>query len=211
MPDQHSHSCHDEHHDGHTHSHDAPLDDIPRETLFSIIDHQNVVALNVIEQKDIIKPWDRRNDDEIFLESDADDQMIIRIPFLDSSAKLTSILVKAGDGEQTPSKINLFVNEDNLDFDDVADRVPIQELEIPQSNEVGEYQLRPSKFSNVRSLTLFIPSAQGADTTKLYYLGFTGSFTKISNQPIITVYEASPNLADHKVTGIHESLAKQQF
>jgi hypothetical protein len=65
MPDQHSHSCHDEHHDGHTHSHGAPLEDIPRETLFSIIDHQNVMALNVVEQNDIIKPWDRRNDDEI--------------------------------------------------------------------------------------------------------------------------------------------------
>jgi hypothetical protein len=33
--------------------------------------------------------------------------MIIRIPFADSSAKLLSMLVKSGPGEQTASKIKL--------------------------------------------------------------------------------------------------------
>ena len=30
----------------------------------------------------------------------------------------------------------------NLDFDDVADKVPTQELSIVQSREVGEYAVR---------------------------------------------------------------------
>ncbi|KAG8760798.1 hypothetical protein FRC14_001826 [Serendipita sp. 396] len=211
MSGHHGHDCHDEHNDGHTHSHDAPLDEVPRETLWGMIDHQNVVALNVVQQQNILKPWENRNDEEIYLESDADDQMIIRIPFTNSSAKLLSILVKAGPGEQTPAKLSLFVNEDAMDFEDIDQKEAAQELDIPQSREIGEYQLKPTKFSNVRSLTVFVPSAQGADATRIYYIGFMGSFTKLSNQPIITVYESAPRLADHKITGIHETLAKQQF
>lgn len=69
---------------------------------------------------------------------------------------------------------------------------------------------RPTKFANVRTLTIYIPDAQGADSARLYYLGFTGSFQRFTNQPIITVYESRPQLADHKITGIHE-LGKQQF
>ncbi|KIM30979.1 hypothetical protein M408DRAFT_65529 [Serendipita vermifera MAFF 305830] len=210
------HGCHDEHdgheHGGHSHSHDAPLEDIPRETLYSIIDHQNVLALNVVQQNNILKPWEDRNDESVYLESDEDTgaEMMIKIPFADSSAKLLSMLVKSGPGEQTASVIKLFVNEDNLDFDDVANRPASQEFEIPISREVGEYQLRPAKFSNVRTLTIYIPDAQGADSVRLYYLGFTGSFQKMTNQPIITVYESRPQLADHKNTGIHE-VAQQQF
>jgi hypothetical protein len=63
MPGQHGHGYQDEHHDGH--SHDAPLEDVPRETLYHIVDHQNVLALNVIEQNNIIKPWEDRNDETI--------------------------------------------------------------------------------------------------------------------------------------------------
>ncbi|KAG8834444.1 hypothetical protein FRC17_008810 [Serendipita sp. 399] len=200
MSGHHGHDCHDEHSDQHTHSHDVPLDEVPRETLWGIIDHTNVVALNVVEQRNILKPWEDRNDEEIvrnysnlslkdslvdptgtqYLESDADDQMIIRIPFTDSSAKLVSILVKAGPGEQTPAKLRLFVNKESLDFDDVEHTEIAQELDIPQSREVGEYQLKPAKFSNVRNLAIFVPAAQGSETTRIYYLGFTGSFTKVS-------------------------------
>jgi hypothetical protein len=64
-----NHSCNDEHdghgHGEHSHSHDTPMDDIPRETLYSIIDHQNVVALNVVQQNNILKPWEDRNDETV--------------------------------------------------------------------------------------------------------------------------------------------------
>lgn len=123
-----NHNCHDEHDEGHSHSHETPLEDVPRTTLYSIIDHQNVLALNVAEQVNVFKTWENRNDETLvriprllyfefrdlilfcaskFLESDSDDQMIIRIPFVDSAVKLLSILVKAGPGDQTPTKIQL--------------------------------------------------------------------------------------------------------
>jgi hypothetical protein len=41
------------------------MDDILRETLYSIIDHQNVLALNVVQQNNILKPWGDRNDETL--------------------------------------------------------------------------------------------------------------------------------------------------
>jgi len=80
-------------------------------------------------------------DETISLESDADDQLIVRIPFT-GSVKLRSILLKAGPGEETPTKICVFPNEESLDFDDVTDKMPVQEFVVPQSKEVGEYSVK---------------------------------------------------------------------
>ncbi|KAG8875844.1 hypothetical protein FRC20_002874 [Serendipita sp. 405] len=181
MSGHHRHECHDEHNDGHTHSHDTPLDEVPRETLWGMIDHQNVVALNVVQQQSILKPWENRNDEEIYLESDADDQMIIRIPFTNSSAKLLSILVKAGPGEQTPAKLSLvsasflrsnplsnvreFVNEDAMDFEDIDQKEAAQELDIPQSREIGEYQLKYVDLCDYHIHHIFLADLRSSPTS----------------------------------------------
>lgn len=57
---------------------------------------------------------------------------------------------------------------------------------------------RPSKFASVKSLTLFFPANAGADTSRIYFLGFKGDFSPRNKDPVITVYEATPNPADHK-------------
>jgi len=92
----------------------------------------------------------------------------------------------------------LFANSPNLDFDDINDQTPTQELVVPQSRDVGEYALKTAKFSNISSLTIFVPASQGADTTCIYYLGFLGSWTAAKQQPILAVYEAQANPADHE-------------
>jgi hypothetical protein len=79
---------------------------------------------------------------------------------------------------------------------------------------------RAAKFSNLSSITLFIPASQGAENTRIYYVGFLGSWTEVGqyfvshfqdfsspfqhkNKPIITVYETQANLADHeKIQGL---------
>ena len=82
---------------------------------------------------------------------------------------------------------------------------------------------RAAKFSNLSSITIFIPASQGAENTRIYYVGFLGSWTEVSqyfiylffffrkfsslfqrkNKPIITVYETQANLADHeKIQGL---------
>lgn len=129
---------------------------------------------------------------------------------------------------------------------------PVQEFTIPQGRDVGEYHVmyvqptmdfvvhsttnltplnayRPAKFPNVTSVTLFFPAAQGADTTRIYYVGFLGQWSEVSTyfrtlvplprswltssardqrkfEPVVTVYESKPNLADHdKIQGLNEN------
>jgi len=68
MPhNHHSHgSCQAEGHSHDGHSHETPLEDIPRSTLYQIIDHDNVVVYNVVDKtKKVIKPWHQRNDEAI--------------------------------------------------------------------------------------------------------------------------------------------------
>jgi len=48
-------------------------------------------------------------------------------------------------------------------------------------------------------LTLYIPENFGADTTVLYYLGLKGEFKTLSRAPVNIVYEANPQLKDHKL------------
>ncbi|KAJ7202885.1 DUF1000-domain-containing protein [Mycena pura] len=208
-PHQHDSHCGHESTD-HDHDHDS-ADLGPKDNLFSQIDRDNVVALNAVGQgSTIIKPWHSRLDEEKFVESDADDQMIIRIPFT-SSVKLRSLLIKAGPADQTPSRVAVFSNENNFDFGDIADKTPTQEFMIAQGREVGEYALRTAKFSNVSSVSLFFPASQGADTTKIYYIGFLGHWTEHKSSAVITVYETQANLADHeKIQGTDGGLSSPQ-
>jgi len=189
--------CHDESHD---HDHDHNAETGPSDNLYPHIDLANVTALNVDDDTPgakVIKPWHERTDETAWIESDADDQMIIRIPFT-GSVKLRSVLLKCGPGDQTPAKVFLFANEDNLDFSDIADKTPTQEFSIPQNRDVGEYAVKVAKFSNLSSITLFFPASQGADSIRIYYVGLRGSWSERKRDPVITVYESQANLADHE-------------
>ncbi|KZV72665.1 DUF1000-domain-containing protein [Peniophora sp. CONT] len=202
MPHDHHHhdaSCGHEH--DHDHDHDVPGGG-PQDNLFAHIDRENVVALNSTDPGSIIiKPWHERTDEGAFIESDADDQLIVRIPFT-GSVKLRSLLLKTGPTDQTPEKVAIFANADNLDFSDATDKEPSQEFAVAQSRDVGEYSLKAARFASVSSITLFFPASQGADTTRIYYIGFLGVWSEKKNAPIVTVYEAQANPADHqKVRG----------
>ncbi|KDR79054.1 hypothetical protein GALMADRAFT_244808 [Galerina marginata CBS 339.88] len=201
MPHEHHDGCGHESQD-HDHDHDAENLGF-QDNLFMRIDRQNVVALNALgNPSEIIKPWHTRLDETKYLESDADDQLIIRVPFT-GTVRLKAILLKAGPAGQTPERVTLFPNEPNLDFDDIGDRTPAQEFAVPQNRDIGEYSVKTAKFSNLSSLTLFIPASQGAETTRIYYIGLLGTWTEHNNQPVITVYETQANLADHeKIQGM---------
>jgi len=121
------------------------------------------------------------------------------------------LLLKTGPTDQTPTKVVLFANEASLDFEDAADKTPTQEFNVAQGREVGEYVVKVAKFSNLSSITLFFPASQGADTTKLYYVGFLGQWSERKNNPVVTVYEAQANLADHeKIQGMDGTFSAPQ-
>ncbi|KAH7884580.1 galactose-binding domain-like protein [Phlebopus sp. FC_14] len=204
---QHDDPCGHESHEHNHHSGDVG----PNDNLFAYIDRPNVVALNATSSgSSVIKPWHERTSEEVYLESDADEQLIIRVPFT-GTVKLRSLLLKAGPGDQTPEKVLMFVNEPSLDFSDAQDKSPTQVFEVAEGRDVTEYAVRASKSSNVSSVTIFVPSNRGADATRLYYVGFLGQWTERRSNPVITVYEARANLADHeKIQGTEGNFSTTQ-
>lgn len=86
---------------------------------------------------------------------------MIRVPFIDASAKITSMIIKTDQDDPTPRKVKVvserkhsptfeltrdnyfkFVNQDTLDFGDAKDRACAQELDVPISNDLVEYALK---------------------------------------------------------------------
>ena len=61
-------------------------------------------------------------------------------------------------------------------------------------NSEGElsYQLKPSKFNNVQSLTIIVTRNYSADTSKIYYFGFTGIRTNKKKMILLGNYELKP-------------------
>ncbi|KAK7686129.1 hypothetical protein QCA50_010941 [Cerrena zonata] len=129
-------------------------------------------------------------------------------PSSTGSVKLRALLLKAGPADQTPAKVSLYSNVDHLDFSDIAGLKPTQEFNVAQGREVGEYHVMSAKFPSVTSITLFFPASQGADTTRVYYVGFLGQWSERRTEPIVTVYESKPNLADHeKIQGLQSNFS----
>ncbi|CAF3721004.1 unnamed protein product [Rotaria sp. Silwood1] len=62
------------------------------------------------------------------------------------------------------------------------------------------YQVNPSHFSRVTHLSLYFPSNFGNETTRIYYIGLCGEYLgEVQFKVVITTYEATPQLKDHKV------------
>jgi len=195
----HSHNDHGHGHHDHDHDHDGP-ERGAEESLYSRTDRDNVRCLNEREPnsgKNVIKPWNERDDTTKYVESDVDEQLIVFIPFT-GSVKLKSISIKTGPGDSCPSKLKVYINRDDVDFDTVEGYIATQEWELVQSPDVVEYQTRITKMYNVRNLSLYFPENFGDEVTRIYYIGLKGEWTEIKKDHVITLYEATPNPADHK-------------
>ena len=111
MPHEHG-PCQAEGHSHDGHSHETPLEDIPRSTLYQIIDHDNVVVYNVVDKtKKVIKQWHQRNDEAIV--STVNDSN-----FMTGSASSSMTLVvpgeRCGRGGDDTSPIYRCVREDRV-------------------------------------------------------------------------------------------------
>jgi hypothetical protein len=164
-------------------------------SLYSQINTLGLKCLNCVDPDNgfkIFKPWSDRLDTTVLLSSEEDEEIIIYIPFV-SSLKLTSIGLLGIGGDSDPSGLKVFVNRDDVDFDSVRDITPTQEFECVRNSGgvVPEYKTLPTKFGNVRSLTLFISSNFGAERTVLSYIGLKGEFTILKQDPVITNYEVT--------------------
>ncbi|KAG0142442.1 hypothetical protein CROQUDRAFT_662516 [Cronartium quercuum f. sp. fusiforme G11] len=173
--------------------------------LYSKIDRDQISSCNVLPAhpaKDCIKPWSEQHEDSTFTESDADEQMIIRIPFT-GTVKLRSILIRTIPTDHPPTQIKLFANEPGLDFDTFESSTPTQVLDMPTTDELVEFPVRVAKFSSLSVLSLFIDGDSSGSKTRVHFLGFKGEFSSLSRRPVVAIYEAQANPTDHeKINGM---------
>ncbi|KAJ2718494.1 hypothetical protein GGI07_005732 [Coemansia sp. Benny D115] len=210
----HSEATEDDHHHhdhGHGHNHDHSHDDEAitglSDSLFSKVHLDRVWCLNSSNSESVqkvFKPWDQRRDTEKFVETpDGDDpELLIHVPFT-GMIKLKSIFIWGGPSvDPSPTRVRVFANRDDLDFESVGDAQPTQELELARGavTEPLEYAVRQAKFSNVRCLTLHFPEnfSDGDEPTRVYFLAFRGEWMDVKETPVVAIYELKPNAADHK-------------
>jgi hypothetical protein len=132
------------------------------------------------------------------LESDVDEQLILFVP-LAANVVLRGISLIAGEGGTAPRHMKVFLNNENIDFDNVDQLVPVQEWELEDVAEEVLYPTRASKFGHVYQVIIYISDNYGDNRTRLYYMKLTGDFKEPRQYSLLnTVYESSPNPADHK-------------
>ncbi|SCU90205.1 LANO_0D07954g1_1 [Lachancea nothofagi CBS 11611] len=223
-----SHNCEHEHEHEHGHDHSPPLATTEAQSLFQHVDTPHVLCLNAVGRGSndlhacFIKSQEDRYDVSKYLESDADCQMIIHIPFT-CVCRVYSCLFRfsrSNTGIGSPKTVKVFKNfKKSVDFDSLADAKPQHELENPENvgidvngetsvdDDCGyvEHNLPRQHFQNVESLTFFIEnnwSDDEDDLARCFYLELRGEATgqKQNNDgiPLLAVYESAPNPLDHQ-------------
>ncbi|KAI1425554.1 PITH domain-containing protein [Xylaria sp. FL1777] len=219
--------CRDEHagHGHHDHEHDHSDDITPalQHSLYQHIQFDDITTLNESRMdagKAIVKKtWSERLQLEPELVSDTDEQMIMNVPFT-GQVKLHSILLRSSPSSSAPRTLRVFINRDDIDFDNVNNLKPVQQFELSQTSEVQELPVKRALFHNARRLTLFFVdnfATTGNDSdsdsdsgvydtdedepTRLSYMGFKGEWMQLGRAPAQIIYEAAANPNDHALKG----------
>ncbi|UNI20361.1 hypothetical protein JDV02_006455 [Purpureocillium takamizusanense] len=209
-----SHHCHDEHaghggHDHHEHDHDHSDDITPalQSSLYEQINFDEITTLNESRRdagKAVVKKtWAERLSSEPELESDADEQLLMTVPFTEQ-VKLHSILLRTSPSPSAPRTLHLYINRADLDFSSAEELEPVQKLELSQTSDVQEIPVKRALFGKVQRLGLFFVDNFGdgdEDVSRVSYVGFKGEWTRLGRAPTNILYEAAPQPGDHKLKG----------
>lgn len=218
-------SCENESH-SHSHgngdddsSHVPPIPTSSAQLLNSKIDLPHVTALNLHNPPEdapkLFKTAQDRYTLKPIIKLDADEQLILHVPFL-GSAKLHSVILRTNGDKYCPKAIKLWKNAPEIDFDSV-DRKATFTLSHPEvgvvfndgeddvpdeiEEEVSfvEHHLPRHIFSGVQHLTILVESIHGdEDECHLHLIELRGEFSELSREPVIAIYELAANPADHK-------------
>jgi hypothetical protein len=186
---------------GALHSHDAEFPDDDW-NLYSMIDLEGVKALNATIPEDaarIFKPFVHRLSDTNALQSMCDEEMIIQIPFTSPCHIRKLMFIGSGDDDQHPFTIKAFVNNTDIDFDNVSDIKPVQTFTNLALNKEGiqEELTSPTRaYNNCNILVLYITANHGSETTMIKYIGMQGEHTHYRREPVNAEYEVLCNGQD---------------
>jgi len=108
-----------------------------------------------------------------YLESDADEQLLLTVTFKSEINVRTIMLQSTKDGK-APKSLKLFLNNTHMDFNDAESETAVQEFnlkekdykEVPENKDEINAELSLStKFKKVRSLSIFVSSNMGSKST----------------------------------------------
>ena len=126
----------------------------------------------------------RRESDDVVLESDADEQLLIYIPFRET-VKISSISIKSPSDGSGPATVKVFKNvpAGAMDFDDAENSTPTQELEWSEEElEGAAVNVKLVSFQDTSSLTLFVENNVGdVDETVIQRLIINGQKVQGTN------------------------------
>jgi hypothetical protein len=222
--DGHGHGDHSHGGDGHDHS-----DDITPALQYSLYQHINfdgITTMNETEAESgkavVKKTWAERLQEQPELKSDADEQLLMQIPYakylssrirlacltlchsFTGQVKLHSIRIRTSNSSSAPQTLKVFINRDDLDFSSASDLSAIQEFNLSQTSEIQDIPVKRAVFGKVQSLTLFFVDNFGQgeeDVTRITYLGFKGEWMQLGRAPTNIIYEAAANPSDHVLKG----------
>lgn len=237
--DQGSHNSHHNHNHNHGHDHTPNVLTNANQSLFQYIDTSKIRVLNGTTRTtpiydSFIKSQEDKFDISKYMESDADCQLIIQIPFT-GSCKITSILLRTNGNTgqlSSPKNINFYKNfkkHINLDFDTINSLKPDVKIEHPNNvgiidninetisiddSNIVEHHFPKSGFADCDSITMFIENNWAGDEdylSRLYYLEIRGELTNKRKHndtvPLMAVYESAPNPLDHsKIKSEHNNV-----
>ena len=211
-------SCH-----GHSHDHDHV--DETDVSLRKYIDIPNVRCLNEDEAgmaQRILKPYESRlemttSNASLKSQLDGDVDLLLHIPFTEAvTIHYISIAGPRRIESETagPKKVKIFVDREDLDFDEAMELPPTCEIELvpsehelEYSDEYGtiDYPLRPGgRFQNISNLALYFPDpnyAEDDDTqTEISFIGFKGKGTSLRRRAVDAVYEKIGMPDDNEVS-----------
>lgn len=142
-------------------------------------------------------PWTNLiiGDTRLGCKSDADEQLILHFEFSEfvkvHSIKLTEFN-KGLEPDENPTRVLLFVNRNNLGFEDIDDVDPTTTLELTAEDlkeNADNLLLKFVQYQRVKSITVFVEDNSGGEMSALGGLKFFGL-------PVATT-----NMADFKKQG----------
>ena len=173
--------------------------------LKNSINITEVYALNESKTQSCQKIFKDKSDmldKKDFCESNEDDpELLINIPFYTQVAIKSMTLIGGEDGT-APSKVKMYVNATNPDFD-LLEGKPTHEIDTIENPDGSlVYNLPQFKFGAVWNLTLIIPSCIDSDHSKIYYIGFEGIVSKKRQKIPLNIMVEIKN--SNKIEGLEE-------
>ena len=143
-----------------------------------LVNFLNSTGCNCLNESDEHNFKNVFKNDENYLESDCDEQLLLTIEFT-QPVKVHSLKFKAPENGHAPKLLKVFANQPSaMSFDQAEQAESLQKLELTPDDIKGEkvINLRFVKFQNVNNLVLFFINNQGdEETTIINYLKIIGA------------------------------------